>query len=60
MRVFSVVGGCAGKTELVRRLVAELTGRGLRVSTVKRVPKRSIWKSPAATPGNIARPEPRK
>jgi molybdopterin-guanine dinucleotide biosynthesis protein B len=39
MRVFSVVGGCAGKTEIVRRLVAELTGRGLRVSTVKRVPE---------------------
>ncbi len=39
MRVFSVVGGCAGKTEIVRRLVAEITGRGLRVSTVKRVPE---------------------
>ena len=38
MKVFSIVGGCAGKTELVRQLVAELTGRGLRVSTVKRVP----------------------
>jgi molybdopterin-guanine dinucleotide biosynthesis protein MobB len=37
--VFSVVGGCAAKTEIVRRLVAELTGRGLRVSTVKRVPE---------------------
>lgn len=32
MKVFNVVGGCAGKTEIVRRLVAELTGRGLRVS----------------------------
>jgi molybdopterin-guanine dinucleotide biosynthesis protein MobB len=39
MKVFSVVGGCAGKTELVRCLVAELTGRGLRVSTIKRVPE---------------------
>lgn len=38
MKVFSVVGGCAGKTEVVRRLVAELTLRGLRVSTIKRVP----------------------
>lgn len=39
MRVFGVVGGCAGKTEVVRRLVAELAGRGVRVSTVKRVPE---------------------
>ena len=39
MRVFSVVGGCAGKTEIVRRLVAELTGRGLRVSTGQAVPE---------------------
>lgn len=39
MKVFSVVGGCVGKTEVVRRLVAELTGRGLLVSTVKRVPE---------------------
>jgi molybdopterin-guanine dinucleotide biosynthesis protein B len=38
MKVFSIVGGCAGKTELVRQLVVELTGRGLRVSTIKRVP----------------------
>jgi molybdopterin-guanine dinucleotide biosynthesis adapter protein len=38
VKVFSVVGGCAGKTETVRQLVAELTGRGLRVSTIKRVP----------------------
>jgi molybdopterin-guanine dinucleotide biosynthesis protein MobB len=37
--VFSVVCGCAGKTEIVRRRVAELTGRGLRVPTVKRVPE---------------------
>lgn len=37
MNVFSVVGGCAGKTETVRRLVAELTARSLRVSTIKRV-----------------------
>jgi molybdopterin-guanine dinucleotide biosynthesis protein B len=39
MKVFSVVSGCAGKTETVRRLVAEMVGRGLRVSTVKRVPE---------------------
>lgn len=39
MKVFSVVGGCAGKTEIVRRLVAELAGRGLGVSTIKRVPE---------------------
>jgi molybdopterin-guanine dinucleotide biosynthesis adapter protein len=39
VKVFSVVGGCAGKTEVVRRLVAEFAGRGVRVSTVKRVPE---------------------
>jgi molybdopterin-guanine dinucleotide biosynthesis protein MobB len=38
MKVFSVVGGCAGKIETVRLLVAELTAHGLRVSTIKRVP----------------------
>jgi len=38
MRVFGVVGGCAAKAGLVRNLVAELTQRGLRVSTVKHVP----------------------
>ena len=38
MRVFSVIGSCAAKTSLVQRLVAELSGRGLRVSTIKRVP----------------------
>jgi molybdopterin-guanine dinucleotide biosynthesis adapter protein len=37
MKVFSLIGECAEKSELVRRLVAELTGRGLRVSTIKRV-----------------------
>lgn len=37
MRVFGVVGWKnAGKTTLVERLVAEITGRGLVVSTVKR------------------------
>ena len=30
MKVFSVVGGRAGKTEIVRRLVAKLTRQGLR------------------------------
>lgn len=39
MKVFSIVGSCAGKTEVVRRLVAAFAGRGLRVSTVKRVPE---------------------
>ncbi|HET6182760.1 MAG TPA: molybdopterin-guanine dinucleotide biosynthesis protein B [Acetobacteraceae bacterium] len=37
MKVFSLVGECREKSELVRRLVEELTGRGLRVSTIKRV-----------------------
>jgi molybdopterin-guanine dinucleotide biosynthesis protein len=37
MKAFSVIGACAEKSELVRRLVVELTGRGLRVSTIKRV-----------------------
>jgi molybdopterin-guanine dinucleotide biosynthesis protein B len=36
MKAFSLIGECAEKSELVRRLVA-LTGRGLRVSTIKRV-----------------------
>lgn len=38
MKVFGVVGGCAAKAGLVHRLVAELTRRGLRVSTIKHVP----------------------
>jgi molybdopterin-guanine dinucleotide biosynthesis protein MobB len=33
--VFSIIGGCAGKTEVVRCLVEE---RGLRISTLKHVP----------------------
>ncbi len=37
MKVFSLIGECREKSELVGRLVAELTGRGLRVSTIKRV-----------------------
>ena len=37
MRVFSLIGECREKSELVGRLVAELAGRGLRVSTIKRV-----------------------
>jgi molybdopterin-guanine dinucleotide biosynthesis protein B len=37
MKAFSLVGECAEKSELVRRLVVELVGRGLRVSTMKRV-----------------------
>jgi molybdopterin-guanine dinucleotide biosynthesis protein B len=37
MRAFSLIGECREKSELVRRLVIELTGRGLRVSTIKRV-----------------------
>lgn len=38
MRVFSVIGSCAAKTSVVQRLVVELSARGLRVSTIKRVP----------------------
>lgn len=37
MKVFSLIGECREKSELVGRLVAELVGRGLRVSTIKRV-----------------------
>lgn len=37
MKAFSLVGECAEKSELVRRLVVECVGRGLRVSTIKRV-----------------------
>jgi molybdopterin-guanine dinucleotide biosynthesis protein B len=37
MKASSLIGECAEKSELVRRLVVELTGRGLRVSTIKRV-----------------------
>jgi molybdopterin-guanine dinucleotide biosynthesis protein B len=37
MKAFSLVGECAEKSELVRRLVVELVGRGLQVSTMKRV-----------------------
>ena len=37
MKAFSLVGECAEKSELVRRRVVELVGRGLRVSTIKRV-----------------------
>ena len=37
MKAFSLIGECREKSELVRRLVVELTGRGLRVSTIKRV-----------------------
>ena len=37
MKVFSLIGECREKSELVRRLVAELVGRGVRVSAIKRV-----------------------
>src|SRR5689334_3094099 len=37
VKVFSLIGECVEKSELVGRLVAELVGRGLRVSTIKRV-----------------------
>ena len=37
VKVFSLIGECREKSELVGRLVAELVGRGLRVSTIKRV-----------------------
>lgn len=37
MKVFSLIGECREKSDLVGRLVAELVDRGLRVSTIKRV-----------------------
>lgn len=40
MKAFSLIGECREKSQLVGRLVAELTGRGLRVSTIKRVADR--------------------
>jgi molybdopterin-guanine dinucleotide biosynthesis protein B len=56
MKAFSLVGECAEKSELVRRLVVELVGRGLQVSTTKRVsdavdlekPGSGTWKHRAA------------
>jgi molybdopterin-guanine dinucleotide biosynthesis protein B len=56
MKAFSLIGECAEKSELVRRLVVELKGRGLRVSTIKRVsdavdlekPGSRTWKHRAA------------
>ena len=56
MKVFSLIGECAEKSELARRLVVELVGRGLRVSTIKRVsdavglekPGSATWKHRAA------------
>ena len=56
MKAFSLVGECAEKSDLVRRLVVELVGRGLRVSTIKRVsdavdlekPGSGTWKHRAA------------
>jgi molybdopterin-guanine dinucleotide biosynthesis adapter protein len=56
MKAFSLIGECREKSELVRRLVVELTGRGLRVSTIKRVsdavdlerPGSGTWKQRAA------------
>jgi molybdopterin-guanine dinucleotide biosynthesis adapter protein len=56
MKAFSLVGECAEKSELVRRLVVDLVGRGLRVSTIKRVsdavdlekPGSGTWKHRAA------------
>lgn len=38
MRVFSVIGPCAEKSELVARLAAALVESGYSVSTIKRVP----------------------
>lgn len=38
MKVFGIIGGCAAKAGLARNLVAELSARGLRVSTIKHVP----------------------
>jgi molybdopterin-guanine dinucleotide biosynthesis protein B len=37
VKIFSLIGECAEKSELVRRLVVELVRRELRVSTIKRV-----------------------
>ena len=37
MKAFSLVGKCAEKSELVKRLIVELVRRGLTVSTIKRV-----------------------
>lgn len=37
MRVFGIVGKCRAKDGAVARVVAALTGRGVRVSTIKRV-----------------------
>jgi len=56
MKAFSLIGECAEKSELVRRLVVELVDRGLRVSTIKRVsdavdlekPGSGTWKHRAA------------
>ncbi len=56
MKAFSLIGECREKSELVRQLVVELTGRGLRVSTIKRVsdavdlerPGSGTWKHRAA------------
>jgi hypothetical protein len=38
MTISGAVSGCVSKTQLERCLFAGLTGRGLRVSTMKRVP----------------------
>jgi hypothetical protein len=56
MNAFILVGECAEKSELVRRLVVELVGRGLWISTIKRVsdavdlekPGSGTWKHRAA------------
>jgi hypothetical protein len=60
VNVFSVVGSCAVKTEVVRGLVAEFVGRGVHVSTVKCVPETVDLESPEAAPGSTARPVPRR
>jgi hypothetical protein len=61
MKAFSLVGECREKSELVRRLGVELTGRGLRVSTIKRVNDRvDLERSGSGTPGSIASRGPKR
>jgi molybdopterin-guanine dinucleotide biosynthesis protein len=60
MKAFSLIGECREKSELVRRLVVELTRRGLRVSTIKRVSDAVDLEGPAVAPGSIVQRGPRK
>ena len=60
MKTFSLIGECAAKSELVHGLVVELTSRGLRVSTIKRIRTLWIWKNLKVALGSIARLGPRR